>query len=318
MEKSYSKSEVQTLSLDMHAKLFLDRQALLNLPDVSEVGTLARYAGHEEIDIGGPVGDEAVISHHYITTPTADVPVRIYTPKRLGPYRGLVYFHGGGWVFGHIDRYDSQLVELSDKTNSIILSVNYQKSPEHKFPIPHDDCFAALKWMIEKAESLNINQDKIGVGGDSAGGNLAAGVALRARDENLLLAYQLLIYPATDLDFDTESYLSNSENFGLRRRGMMWFWDQYLSESDKKNGYAVPAAATDHALLAPSIIITAEYDVLRDDGLRYATILKSASNDVIHKDFAGQIHGFFSLAKYIPESYVLREWIVDKINGLFN
>jgi acetyl esterase len=312
------KNEVQTMPLDPNAKVFLEEQALLNLPDVSEIGVLARYVGHEEIDIGGPVGDEATISHRYITTPTADVPVRIYTPRRVGPYKGMVYFHGGGWVFGHIDRYDSQLVELADKTNSIIISVNYQKSPEHKFPIPHDDCFAALKWMIENADSLNINENQIGIGGDSAGGNLAAGVALRARDEEISLAYQLLIYPATNLLFDTDSYLQNSEEFGLRRRGMIWFWEQYLNQSDQSNGYAVPAVAEDHTRLAPAIIITAEYDVLRDDGLEYAKILRNAANRVVHRDFAGQIHGFFSLAKYIPESYLLRNWMADEINGLTN
>jgi hypothetical protein len=142
-----------------------------------------------------------------------------------------------------------------------------QTSPEHKFPIPHDDCFAALQWVLDNADVLNIDSTKVGVGGDSAGGNLAAGVALRAREEKIALAYQLLIYPATKLDFDTPSYLKNAEGYGLRRRGMMWFWDQYLHPDDKSNPYAVPDVASDHTNLATAIIPTAEYDVLRDDGL---------------------------------------------------
>jgi hypothetical protein len=120
--------------------------------------------------------------------------------------------------------------------------------------------------MIENTEELNIDKSKIGVGGDSAGGNLAAGISLRARDEKVSLAYQLLIYPATRLDFDTDSYLNNADGYGLRRKGMMWFWDQYLNTGDKNNPYAVPDIAPDHRGLASAIIPTAEYDVLRDDG----------------------------------------------------
>jgi acetyl esterase len=268
--------------------------------------------------MGGPIGTGATISHRFITTPTADVPVRIYTPKTPGPHHAMAYFHGGGWVFGHIDRYDAQLVDIAEKTNSVIVSVNYQKSPEHKFPIPHDDCFATVKWMIENSQALNINPLDIGVGGDSAGGNLAAGVALRARDENIHIAYQLLIYPATSLNFEAESYLSNSENYGLTRKSMIWFWEQYLNPSDSQNQYAVPHVATTHSDLAPAIVITAEYDVLRDDGISYANLLHAAGNQITHEDFKGQIHGFFSHGKYTDSSYLLREWIINQINAIFN
>jgi len=304
------------MPLDPQAEAFLAREAALNLPDISEIGTAARYGGHAEVDVAGPVGDGATITHRFITTPTADLPIRIYTPKKSGPHRGFVFFHGGGWVLNHIDRYEAQLVDIAEKTNSVVLSINYQKSPEHKFPVPHDDCYAALKWMIENAAELNIDKNKIGVGGDSAGGNLAAGVALRARDEKVSLAYQLLIYPATKLDFDTDSYLNNADGYGLRRKGMMWFWDQYLNEGDKKNSYAVPDIAPDHKGLAPAIIPTAEYDVLRDDGISYAMRLEAAGNIVVSKDFEGQIHGFFNQGKYVDAAYTLRSWIIEQINSL--
>jgi acetyl esterase len=219
-------------------------------------------------------------------------------------------------VLNHIDRYEAQLVEIAEKTNSVVLSINYQKSPEHKFPIPHDDCYAALKWMIENAAELNIDKNQIGIGGDSAGGNLAAGISLRARDEKVQLAYQLLIYPATKLDFDSDSYLNNADGYGLRRKGMMWFWDQYLNAGDKNNPYAVPDIASNHQGLAPAIISTAEYDVLRDDGISYAARLEVAGNKVIYKDFEGQIHGFFNQGKYVDAAYLLRSWIIEQINLL--
>jgi acetyl esterase len=304
----------KSMTLDPQAQAFLEKRAALKLPDISELGIAARYGGHEENDWGGPLGNGAIISHRFITTPTADVPVRIYTPKNPETHRAFVFFHGGGWVLGHIDKYDPQMVDIAQKTNSVVVSVNYQKSPEHKFPIPHDDCFAALQWVLDNADVLNIDPAKIGVGGDSAGGNLAAGVALRARDEKIALAYQLLIYPATKLDFDTPSYLKNAEGYGLRRRGMMWFWDQYLHPDDKSNPYAVPDVESDHTNLATAIIPTAEYDVLRDDGLSYAAKLEAAGNKVISQDFAGQIHGFFSHSKFVDASYALRSWLIEQIN----
>lgn len=304
------------MALDPQAKAFLAYQGALNLPDVSELGIAARFNGHEGIDMAGPIGDGAVISHRFITTPTADVAVRIYTPKSPGPYGGFIYFHGGGWVLGHIDRNDAQLVDFADRTHSIVLSVNYQKSPEHKFPIPHDDCYAGVQWLFANAANLNIDTARIGVGGDSAGGNLAAGVALRARDQKVKLAYQLLIYPATQLNFDTDSYLTNSEDFGLRRRGMIWFWSQYLNSGDEENPYAVPGAASDLSNLAPAIISTAEFDVLRDDGLTYAAALRAAGNKVTNKNFEGQIHGFINHAKMIDASYSLRSWIINQVNAL--
>ena len=181
--------------------------AAQNLPKLVDVGTAARYGGHGNLDMAGPLTPGVHIDHRFVTSPTADNPVRIYTPDGSGPFASMVYFHGGGWVFGHIDQYDAQLTDLAKRTHSKIISVNYQKAPEHKFPIPHDDCYATLKWVVENASELEIDPKKIGVAGDSAGGNLAAGVALRARDERLVdLAYQMLIYPAVDMDFSTETY----------------------------------------------------------------------------------------------------------------
>lgn len=303
------------MALHPQAAEFLDRMNALNLPEAWEIGTAARYSGHEEVDLAGPIESGVEISHRFITTPTADLPIRIYIPAGAKNFGGLIYFHGGGWVFGHIDRYDAQLVALAKRTNSIAISVNYQKSPEHKFPIPHDDCYAALEWVFNNAAALNIDPHKIGVAGDSAGGNLASGVALRSRDEGKYsIAYQLLIYPANGLDFEAPSYHTNAQGYGLSRKSMMWFWDQYLSQGDHTNPYAVPHAAHDLSGLPPTIIITAEYDVLHDDGASYADKLAKAGNQVSYKDYLGHIHGFFSHGKYVEEGIKVRDFFADEIN----
>ena len=304
------------MGLDPQAKAYLEKVATLNAPDVTTIGIAARYNQHDDPNCGGPIGDGAEISHRFLTTPTADVPIRIYTPKQKGPHRGLAFFHGGGWAMGHIDIYEPQLVEIAEKTNSVVVSVNYQKAPEHKFPIPFDDCYATLIWLFDNAKKLNVDPTKIGVGGSSAGGNLAAGVALKARDSGLDLAYQLLVYPATKLDFETPSYLKYAEGFGLRRDTMIWFWDQYLNTADRVNPYAVPDVAINHADLSPAIIATVEFDVLRDDGVSYAARLSAAGNKVLHKEFEGQIHGLFTNSIYFDASYVLRNWICNQINAV--
>lgn len=303
------------MALHPQAADFLERANALNLPEAWEIGTAGRYNGHEEVDLAGPIEDGVTITHRFITTPTADVPVRIYTPQGQQPFAALVYFHGGGWVFGHIDRYDAQLVSLAKRTNSVAISVNYQKSPEHKFPIPHDDCYAALEWVFENAHSLHVDPRKVGVAGDSAGGNLASGVALRLRDEGKYsLAYQLLIYPANGLDFQAKSYQENATGYGLSSKSMIWFWEQYLNEQDKSNPYAVPHSSRNLSNLPPTILITAEYDVLHDDGALYAQRLEQAGNQVSYRDYPGHIHGFFSHGKYVDEGINVRDYFAQEIN----
>jgi acetyl esterase len=308
------------MPLHPQAKALLDLLTAQGLPAIEELGISARASGHDEPDMGGPIESGVAIHHRFITTPTADLPVRIYIPEGVErPLGGMVYFHGGGWVFGHIDSYDSQLVSIAKKTNSIVLSLNYQKAPEHKFPIPHDDCYAALQWLWDHADEYVIDRGKIGVGGDSAGGNLASGVALRVRDENqMALAYQVLIYPANDMNFDSPSYMENATEYGLTRSAMMWFWDQYLDDKDKLNPYAVPMIAKSLENLAPAIVVSAQYDVLRDDTLAYAKRLEEDGVRVISSHHEGHVHGFFSHGKYVDEAYVVRQFIVDSINGILH
>ena len=278
---------------------------------------VARNDSHAEPDIGGELNPRVEIKHDYFTSSTADIPIHIYTPKGDGPFSALVYFHGGGWVLNFAGRYDAQLSDMAEKINSVIISVNYQKSPEHKFPIPFNDCYEGLEWVINHANELNINIEKIGVGGDSAGGNLASAVALAARDRGKIkLAYQWLIYPCNGPEFVDSPDIPNSTDYGLDQRGMKWLWEQYITESDLKNPYAVPHAAESYVGLPPTVMITAEYDVLREDGIAYRDKLITAGVSVAYKDCLGMIHGFFNYGKYIDEGIKIRDYFADEINKI--
>ncbi len=307
------------MTLNPQCAAFLAEAAKANLPEISVLGAYrARAEGHTPRDLSGPLRDDVAISTRYITTPTADVNVNIYQPPGAGPFNGMVFYHGGGWVLNYINKYDAQLQELAILTNSVILAINYQKAPEHKYPIPFDDCYAAFVWFSEHAEEFNVNPKKIGIGGDSAGGNLASGVALKIRDVGTHhLAYQLLIYPCNGVNFETASYLANAENYGLTRNSMKWLWEQYLNgPSDYKDPYAVPLNATNFEKLAPTVLITAEYDVLHDDGVAYVEKLRGAGVPVTYKDYPGMIHGFFNYGSVIDEGIAARAYLADSINQI--
>ena len=303
------------MPLHPQAKAFLEVQKKLNAPDITTNLFEYRVASHSEEDIAGPITPNVRIERRYFASPTADLPINIYIPEGDGPFNGLVYFHGGGWVAYNINRYSPQLSALAASTNSVVIAVNYQKAPEHKFPIPFDDCYSALEWAFTNSAELNIDSKKIGIGGDSAGGNLASGVAIKARDLGKLdVAYQLLIYPANSPSFVSTPDVPNATGFGSTQAGIKWAWEQYLSsESDLVNPYAVPHSAEDLSNLPPTILITAEFDVLREDGKMYAQKLESAGNAVTYQDFPGMIHGFYNYQKYIDDAIKLKEFITENI-----
>lgn len=292
-----------------------DAPELIDLP--LNVGRAGAYA---DMSISGEISKNIAISNQFIPGETADILIRIYRPAGSNLKNGLVYFHGGGWSYFSVDMYDAQLSALADLTDSVIISVNYQKSPEHKFPIPHDDCFTGLKWVFAHANELGIDGTKIGIGGDSAGGNLAAGVALRNRDEKLFpIAYQLLIYPCVGLNFETDSYNNNAVGYGLTKRTMSWLWSLYLNGArDNGNYYAVPLNSKSYRDLPPAIVITAEFDVLRDDGSQYAEKLRNDGVKVIYRDYPGMIHGFFNYGKFIDDGITARTHFAQAIKELLN
>jgi acetyl esterase len=233
-----------------------------------------------------------------IPGPAGDIPVRIYTPAGSGPFGALVYFHGGGWVIGNIETHDVTCRELTHVTPCVTVSVDYRLAPEHKFPAGPEDCYAATKWVADNARSVNVDPNRIAVGGDSAGGNLAAAIALMARDRGgPKLAYQLLIYPAIDAADETPSHREfTKDGYILSRADMEWFWGYYLADKHRTNPYACPSRAKSLAGLPPAFVLTAEFDPLRDEGEAYAQALRKAGVAVTAKRYDGVCHGFVSMA----------------------
>ena len=222
------------------------------------------------------------------------VPIRIYRPHGDGPFPAIVYFHGGGWVLGDLDTHDALCRRLASEAESIVVSVDYRRSPETVYPGARDDCYTATEFVFRHATELQIDVSRILVAGDSAGANLAASVSQLARDSrDFTISQQVLIYPVLDHRCCTESYEEFAEGFGLTRTAMRWFWDQYAAaETKREDGLVSPLLADDLRGLPPTHIVTAEYDVLRDEGEQYADRLRQAGVPTTHQRYDGMIHGF--------------------------
>lgn len=241
-----------------------------------------------------------------IPGPGGAIPIRIYYPATSENFPVLMWFHGGGWVLGDIDTPELNCRRLANDVGCVVVSVDYRLAPEVPFPGAFDDCFAATAWVFENSDELKIDTRRIAVGGDSAGGNLAAGVAQRARQDNLQIVFQLLVYPVTDADFNRPSYSSNADGYLLTRNAMKWFWDCYVPDPEqRKNPAASPLRAVDLFSLAPALIITAEFDPLRDEGEAYGEALQAAGVAVEIRRFNGVIHGFFNTITEEPVEEIL-------------
>ena len=248
----------------------------------------------------------ASIEERLVPGPGGATRLRLYRPlQSTAPMPVIVYFHGGGHVIGSLDTHDFVARNLCGGTGAIVASVDYRMGPEHKFPAAVDDCFAALQWVHANAASLGADPDRIGVHGDSAGGNLAAVAALLARDAGgPQLRLQSLVYPVTDYRLASESYNKYANGYGiLTRDAMVWFRDHYLRRPEDANDWrASPIRAADLAGVAPAIVITAEFDVLHDDGERYADALRRAGVPVEYKEFPGMIHAFFGMVPAVDDA----------------
>lgn len=242
----------------------------------------------------GPGEEVAHVEDRVIAGPGGDIPLRIYTPTGQGPLAILVYFHGGGWVIGSIETVDTTCRALANGVPCLVVSVDYRRAPEHKFPAAVEDAYWAAKWVAAEASSFKGDAGRLAVGGVSAGGNLAAVVARLARDRGTpRLIYQLLAVPVTNFDFDTPSYQANASGYGLTRSGMQWFWNHYLSTAvDGQQPDASPLRAPDLRGLPPAFVMTTEYDPLRDEGDAYAERLRAAGVPVAHKCYMGMVHVF--------------------------
>jgi acetyl esterase len=292
------------MPLNPQAKAFLDQAAASGMPPLNAM-PLAE-ARKTMVALFTPEQKEAIhkIEDRRVPGPGGyQIPVRLYIPAEKGPLPVLVYFHGGGWVLGDLESHDAVCRELANKVGCIVVAVDYRLAPEHKFPHAPEDCYAATKWAVLNAASFGGDPARIAVGGDSAGGNLAAVVAQMAADRGApTLTYQLLIYPVTNYAFDTPSYRDNAEGYLLTREMMQWFWKHYLTtDEDGKNAYASPLQARELRRVAPAFVITAEFDPLRDEGEAYAARLKEAGVPVELKRYDGAIHGFFSLGHIMDQ-----------------
>ena len=239
--------------------------------------------------------------------PHGPIPVRGYRPKGAAAgalLPALIYYHGGGWTIGDLDTHDVLCREIANAAGCTVFSVDYRMGPEHKFPAAVDDAFAALKWVAAQAGPLAIDAQRLAVGGDSAGGNLAAVVSLLARDGGgPALRLQLLIYPATDLRGKTPSYTRNGAGYLLTSEVMAYFNRCYLTgEADKADWRASPLLADDLSRLPPALVLTAGYDPLVDEGDQYAQRLRAAGVSVEYRCFDGQIHGFITMGKVLDQA----------------
>lgn len=257
-----------------------------------------------------------------IPAPHGAIPARLYVPKEPRQHDGLspalVFFHGGGWVIGDLDSHDVVCRQLAAEGALIVISVDYRLAPEHKFPAAADDAIAATKWIAAHARDLGVDASRLSIGGDSAGGNLAAVVALAARDAGgTALAGQVLIYPATDFAMTHGSHSEPETSVLLTHSVIRWFRDHYLNgASDIHDWRASPARAQNLAGLPPAYVLTAGADPLRDEGDEYAERLRQAGVPVTYKHFPGQFHGFFTMGKLLRQANVAVSEIGVWLKGL--
>jgi acetyl esterase len=234
-----------------------------------------------------------------IPGPDGELTVRIYRPLGAapGPLPAVVFFHGGGWVLCDLDSHDGLCRALANEAGCVVVAVDYRLAPEHPFPAAPDDCFAALRWLAAHGGEVGVDTTRLAVAGDSAGGNLAAVVALRARDEGgPALRAQVLLYPLTDFSDTTASHREIGADYFLSSADAMWYWRHYLAdEADGAHQYASPLRAGDLSGLPPALIITAEFDPLRDEGEAYGARMAAAGVSVSVHRYDGMFHGFVSL-----------------------
>jgi len=267
-----------------------DPQAIRNLMDAMALPGSVAVADVEDRVIPGPA---------------KEIRVRCYRPAGSSAKPVIVYYHGGGWVLGSLETHDGICRVLADGADAVVVSVEYRMAPEHRFPAAVDDAYAALCWVHEHASELGADATRLAVAGDSAGGNLSAVVAQLARDGGgPSLRFQLLVYPVTDYEFESRSMVENGTGYYLTADAMRWFYGHYLSTPADAADPRVSPLRGELAGLAPAMVITAEYDPLRDQGIAYADALRAAGTPVEARDYSGVFHGFFGMQDMIDVSKV--------------
>jgi acetyl esterase len=286
-----------------------------------ETASLAFLAASRSVKYPVSKPEKCPVGRLIETEIAPEVPIRIYVPQGEGPFPVMLYFHGGGWVAGELDQYDLTCRIFSKSANLVVINVGYRLAPEHPFPIPVDDCYSALKWAHENASTFWGDSDQLIVAGSSAGGNLAAAVALRARDEGPSLLMQVLIYPVTDSRMNYPSFGDdrNGTRYNITAKQMEWYWRLYTPNfDDRRNPAASPAHAESLAGLPFGIIAIAEYDPLCDEGQAYAERLEREGQGSELVRFLGELHGFMGMPQWFTSAEPSLELISSKILARIN
>jgi acetyl esterase len=284
------------MSLEPEIEALLAQMASAGVPPLERqsVAEARRRFVDVSAALVGPAVPVAEVADRTIPGPAGDLGVRVYTPQGEPPFPIVVWFHGGGWVVGTLDVYDSLCRALAAAVPAVVVAVDYRLAPDHRFPAAVEDCYAATLWASRNAAMLGGAQQRLAVAGDSAGGNLAAVVALGARDRGgPAIGFQLLVYPIIDVAMDTASYRDKADGYYLTAAGMRWYWDHYLGGADGTRPDASPLRAASVGGLPPALVVTAEHDVLRDEGEAYAARLRDAGVAVAVRRYPGMVHGFF-------------------------
>ncbi|UCE85542.1 MAG: alpha/beta hydrolase [Deltaproteobacteria bacterium] len=307
------------MPVDPQVALVLAQIEQLGLKNFTQASPSEARRLFEAATPAGAGEDVAAVEDRALPGPAGDVPVRIYTPVGAAPHPALVFFHGGGFVIGSVDTHDATCRALTNAARCVVVSVGYRLAPEHPFPAAPEDCYAATRWVAQNAAEIGVDSRRVAVGGDSAGGNLAAVVAQLARERGQpALLHQLLIYPVTNHGFDTASYTENAEGYLLERETMQWFWNHYLADaSDGAHPKASPLRAADLSGLPPATVLTAEYDPLRDEGEAYAERLREAGVATVHTRYRGMIHGFFAMTDMLDGAKAALEQASGELRRAF-
>jgi acetyl esterase len=307
------------LTLDLQLEALLWLIAVTRVPPMSGGDVAVARAG---LDRGGPTLDLVTpeVGAYDRTVPGAAGPrrARVYVPPSAPASNapGLVYFHGGGWVVGSIESHDGLCRALAQRAGAVVVAVDYRLAPEHPFPAAPEDAIAATRWILENAALLGIDAARVAVGGDSAGGNLSAVVAIALRDEARRPAFQLLIYPATDMTRALPSHALFRDSYFLSRAAGDWYLGHYLPDpADAKKPLASPLFVEDLSRLPPALVVTAGFDPLRDEGKAYADRLREAGVRAELVCLEGQMHGFLMLGSALRDAARTVDLIADRLRG---
>ena len=291
------------MPLDPQARALLDQMTASGMPPLDQMSVPdARAAIMALAAASGAPPAVAHVADRTVPGPAGEIPVRVYTPEGRAPFPVLVFFHGGGWVIGGLESHDGVCRQLANAARCLVVSVDYRLAPEHPYPAAAEDAYAATSWVAAHAAELGGDTSRIAVGGDSAGGNLSAVVSLMARDRGgPRLVHQLLVYPVVDAPGDRHpSYRENADGYFLTATMMHWFWGHYRGA--ERDAYACPLRAADVRGVPPALVITAEFDPLRDEAEAYARRLRDADVPVTLSRYDGMVHGFFGMGALVDRA----------------